>query len=245
VNDDRRDIQPPLPPPVEVELAVFPPHDCSYLPGREATTRGIWAEKIPAALYHAFMDRGFRRSGKLIYQTVCADCRECVPIRVLVDQFVPGKSQRRIWRRNRDLSVKVGVPTISGEKFEMYCRYLQQRHATEDAGDYESFRRFLYDSPVDTAEFIYRDGAGKLIAVGICDLCAQSLSSVYFYFDPVESRRSMGVFGLLWEIQFARKHGIPYYYLGYWVKGCGKMEYKADYRPFELLGAAGEWRRGE
>ncbi len=245
MEDDHEQSDRALSPPVEVELYVFPAHECSYLPGRMATTRGIFAEKIPGELYHAFMDRGFRRSGKFIYQPVCEGCRECVPIRVRVGEFVPSKSQRRASRRNADVAVTVGIPVATQEKFELYSRYVMQRHEGKDLGEYADFERFLYDSPVDSAEFLYRDAAGKLIGVGICDVCAESLSSVYFYFEPGESRRSLGVYSALWEIEFAREYGIPYCYLGYWVKGCGKMSYKAEYRPGEVLTGWGKWVRIE
>ncbi len=93
-------------------------------------------------------------------------------------------------------------------------------------------------------EICYRDAAGSLLGVGICDVCAESLSSVYFYFDPDEARRSLGTFSAMWEIEWARRNSIPHYYLGYWVKACGAMEYKANFKPFELLGTDGVWRGG-
>jgi len=106
----------------------------------------------------------------------------------------------------------------------------------------EEYERFLYESPVETIECCYRDAGGRLLAVGICDVCSRSLSSVYFYFDPDEKRRGLGTYGALYEIELARRTGIPWYYLGYWVQGCGAMEYKSRFRPYELLGTDGVWR---
>ena len=91
-------------------------------------------------------------------------------------------------------------------------------------------------------EFLYRDTGGTLIGVGICDVCEESLSSVYFYFDPGERKRGLGTFSAMWEIAWAGEAGIPFYYLGYWVRGCGAMEYKANFRPCEVLGTDGVWR---
>src|SRR5689334_1602840 len=101
---------------------------------------------MPGDLYHAFMDRGFRRSGKLIYQPVCEGCRECVQLRVPVERFTPSKSQRRVWRKNSDITAVAGVPEASKEKFELYRRYVNARHAETEIGDYLDFVRFLYDS---------------------------------------------------------------------------------------------------
>src|SRR5205823_5331253 len=93
--------------------------------------------------------------------------------------------------------------------------------------------------------FAYRDSGNRLLAIGICDVCTSSLSSVYFYFDPGESGRGLGTFGALTEIGFARERSIPYYYLGYYIDGCATMQYKADYRPHELLCGDGVWRANE
>lgn len=234
---------PALPPPAKVSLVTLGEHDCPYLPGRQSQSRALWAERMPGELYHRFMDAGFRRSGKLVYQPVCRRCRACMPIRVPVDSFRPTKSQRRCRRRNADLSVSVGQPEATDEKYELYRRYVTQRHERpSDEEGRESFEQFLYDSPVESIEFVYRDGAGRLLAVGICDLCRESLSSVYFYFDPDESRRGLGTLGALLEIDTARRLGVPFYYLGYWVDGCRSMRYKADFRPAQLLCGDGVWR---
>jgi arginine-tRNA-protein transferase len=229
-------------------LTVLPPHPCSYLPGRVAQNRGFLCSGMPALLYQELMDAGFRRSGTFFYQPICRGCRECRPIRVPVGRFEPSKSQRRTWRRNLDLLVTVGAPAPTDEKFDLYTRYLRERHRKEEADDPAGFVEFLYHSPVDSLEITYREpggrggAGGRLIGVGICDVCPASLSSVYFYFDPAESRRGLGTFSSLWEIDFARRRGIPYYYLGFWIRDCAAMAYKANYRPAELLDADGVWR---
>jgi arginine-tRNA-protein transferase len=128
------------------------------------------------------------------------------------------------------------------EKFDLYQRYQAQRHGRTDAEESASFVDFLCQSPLKTVDCIYRNGDGRLLAVGVCDVAASALSSVYFYFDPAESRRSLGTYGALWEIDFARRSGWPHYYLGYWVRGAAKMRYKTSFRPFELLHPDGKWR---
>ena len=235
---------PPLPPPVRVQLTVLPPSPCPYLPDRLATLRAFAAGRVDGGVYHRFMDAGFRRSGRMVYQPVCDGCRRCIPIRVPTDRFAPDKTQRRTARRNADLTVTVGPPTPTDEKFELYRRYVEQWHDKVDGddGDRASFESFLYDSPVQTLEFAYRDGDGRLLAVGIADVCDQSFSSVYFYFDPDHRGRSLGTFGATYEIAWAARAGIAHYYLGYWVPGCRKMQYKANFRPCEWLGPDGRWR---
>ena len=160
------------------------------------------------------------------------------------DSFRPSKSQRRIIRHNQDLLISLRQPPlVSDEKFELYDRYTRDWHGKADS-DFEGFESFLYDSPVDTLEFEYRDQTGALLAVGICDVCSRSLSSVYFYFDPRQARRGLGTYGALREIAFAAERKIPYYYLGYWVRGCAAMEYKQSFRPNQVLSSDGVWRDG-
>ena len=203
---------PTLPPPRPVPLTVLPAHACSYLPDRVTTLRAFAARRLDPEVYHAFMDAGFRRSGRMVYQPVCEGCRRCVPIRVPVGRFQPDKSQRRCERRNADLAVSIADPVATDEKFDLYRRYLTQWHdkSDEDGGDErQAFESFLYASPVDTLEFAYRDDAGQLLAVGIADVSRQSFSSVYFYFDPEHRHRGLGTFGALQEIAYSNRVGYP------------------------------------
>lgn len=233
----------PLKPPVDIRLTVLGDVPCPYLPGQVETIRAVMASGIDGATYRAFMDVGFRRSGRMLYQPVCRACNACVPLRVLTEEFAPTKSQRRVQRKNNDLTIDVGRPELTDEKFALYARYVHDWHARPEEADIEAMRTFLYDSPTDTLEFTYRDAAGKLLAVGICDLSPTSLSSVYFYFDPAEAKRSLGTYGALAELDWCRQRGLPHYYLGYWIADCQAMAYKAGYTPHEILGADGVWRR--
>jgi arginine-tRNA-protein transferase len=204
---------------------------------------------MPGGLYDQFMNAGFRRSGLMVYQPVCSGCRECVPIRVPVDRFTPDKSQRRCFRQNADLLVTAGLPDLTDEKLDLYRRYVTQWHgrdktsadAFDGESDRESLESFLYQSPVDTLEFCYRSPEGKLLGVGIVDVSPRVLSSVYFYFDPAESARGLGTFAALHEIEWARRHGIAFYYLGFWIRDCKTMKYKSRFRPAQVLGGDGHW----
>ena len=235
---------PAIPPPISLSLWESPPHPCVYLPGREAKIRAFMTHRIPPQTYRDFMDANFRRSGKLIYQPSCAGCRQCQSLRVPVTGFRPSKSQRRCVRKNLDLKIFIAAPEPTEEKFDLYRRYQSEWHGKDESG-YAEFCEFLYDSPVETIEFAYRDPAGKLLAIGICDISPAALSSVYFYFDPAASHRNLGTFGALCEIQHAAKESIAHYYLGYWVAGCSAMHYKAAFRPHEILCSDGVWREHE
>lgn len=220
-------------------------HPCAYLEGREATDEGYLALELSPAHYQRLMDLGFRRSGHVVYRPVCRDCRACQPLRVLVNEFKPSKSQRRVLRRNADVRLELGEPDLSEEKLSLYQRYLEFQHpGTRQEADEETLRNWLYSSNTATLEACYRDASGLLLGVTILDLCPWALSSVYHFFEPAQARRSLGVYSVLAEIELCRAKGLPWYYLGFWVKGCAKMEYKSDYAPFELM-VDGQWVRGE
>ena len=234
---------PALPAPVKVPLANLPVHPCPYLPDRIAEDRAIWASEIPAALYEQFMNAGFRRSGRLVYQPACRGCRECKSIRIPVARFTPTKSQRRCLKRNGDLQVIHGSPKLTAEKCDLYEKYLALRHLNTSVVGADALESFLYDSPLkETLEFEYRDTSGRLLAVAICDACPTAFSSVYCFYDPEQSKRGMGTFAAIYEIQFAAARGVPHYYLGYWVKACAAMSYKANFAPSQILGTDGVWR---
>lgn len=232
---------PHIPPPQGVRLVQLSPHPCPYLPGREALYRATAGERIDPSLYHEFMDAGFRRSGKMLYQPICRGCRQCIQLRVPAATFAPTKSQRRAVRRNVDVVVDVALPLPTREKLELYARYCSHWHRKTEPETAEGFVEFLYDSPVDTIEFTYRV-ADRVIGAGICDVSERSLSSVYFYFDPAEAWRSLGTFSAVREIEFCRERGIPHWYAGFWVRDCPAMTYKATFGPAEVLGTDGEWR---
>jgi arginine-tRNA-protein transferase len=238
----------PAPDFIRRSLRVLPEHPCSYFPDRIARSRAFYAEELTPEQYQELMDAGFRRSGRVVYQPMCGDCRDCISIRVPAATFTPSKSQRRCWRRNQDLIVNIEPATADVEAFDLYTRYLRDWHgdANANGGDRESFESFLYDSPVQTMQMRYRDpNDGRLLAVGICDLCERSLSSVYFFHDPAEHRRGLGTYGAMMEIDLARRLHIAHYYLGFWIRGCAAMEYKSAFRPYQLLHTDGQWRDAE
>lgn len=191
--------------------------------------------------YENLMNHGFRRSGELAYAAACEGCSACVSIRVPVAQFERGRTQRRVWRRNQDLELRFGRPILDDERFELYERYQRSQHDGEMLCGRDGYDRFLVRGLDCTEEMSYWL-RGKLVAVGVVDVCPTSISSVYFYFDPDHGRRGLGAFSAICEIEECRRRGLTWWYAGYFVAGCAKMEYKAQYRPHEFLHADGTWR---
>jgi leucyl-tRNA---protein transferase len=215
-------------------------HSCPYLPGEQAQEETFASNALHPELYHDFMDHGFRRSGKFFYRPCCPSCRSCRPLRVSSSGFRPGKSLRRVWKRNQDLDVRICSPRFTVEKFRIYQDYLARQHGAVQPGSMRDFQSSLYSSAVATVEFEYRLG-GRLVAVSVADISSRSLSSVYVYYDVNFSDRSLGTFSAVREILFCRERLIPHYYLGFFVAGCPSMSYKGRFKPHEILTPSLRW----
>ncbi|MEL7689156.1 arginyltransferase [Citromicrobium bathyomarinum] len=230
---------------------VTSPAPCPYLAGR--TERKVFTElKGPHAdqLNEALGRIGFRRSQTVAYRPSCVDCQACVSVRVVAGEFAPSKAQKRILKRNSDLVVTECRPWATSEQFELLREYLGNRHpeggmTKMDEVDYADM---VEHTPVSSYVLEYReptsDGSvGRLVGACLTDRQGDGLSMIYSFYDSENEERSgLGNFIILDHIRRAAEEGIPYVYLGYWVEGSARMQYKIRYRPLERLGPRG-WRR--
>jgi len=226
-----------------VRLFQTLPHACGYFGERTAQNLVIDpASPHLAQIYDAALLRGYRRAGGHVYHPHCRRCKACVPARVAVAAFRPDRSQRRCLKRNADLDVVIEPAAYSDEYFALYRRYLDARHAGGgmDNPAVDDFTRFLYTAWSPT-RFVALRLAGRLLGVAVTDFASSGLSAVYTFFEPAFDARGLGTFAILSQIELARVHGLPHVYLGYWIGGHPKMDYKARFRPLELLGPQG-WR---
>ncbi len=197
---------------------------------------------------------GFRRSQNISYRPACEGCKACVSVRVLVDEFKPGKSFRRILNKNRSLIGVEQPPSPTSEQFSLFRQYLDSRHMHGGMAEMTSldYAMMVEDTHVNTMVIEYRrrgpdtgitgKGEGPLVAVALTDVLANGLSMVYSFFDPESDFASLGTYMILDHIRRARKMGIPYVYMGYWVEGSRKMDYKRRFTPQEHLTMTG-WNR--
>lgn len=220
----------------DISLHLTKPHSCSYLLGHQAQTLFVDPSRILNQLqYTKLSSIGFRRSGCYIYQPHCENCQACISVRVVVDDFIVNRHFKRILRYNRDVQVKKVTPQFTQEYFSLYERYIAIRHADGDMypATQQQYKDFLVDVP-DYCVFYEFRLKGRLLAVAIIDILVDSLSAVYTFFEPLEQRRSLGNYVILWQIQECKKLGLPYLALGYWIKDCRKMNYKIAFRPLEF-----------
>jgi arginine-tRNA-protein transferase len=219
-------------------------HPCPYLTGPEA--RLGWIDPhtpMTPALYAALLQAGCRRSGDAVYRPYCASCHDCIPVRIPVIDFAPNRSQRRTWSRNADLHVSLHPAELRDEHYELYRRYQRARHPGEAmaAASRAEVMEFLGCSWMEPWFVEFRRDT-RLVAVAVMDGLDDALSAVYTFYDPAEARTGPGVYAILYLIRLARRFGLRWCYLGYWIPGCRKMNYKQWFRPLEArLGE--QWTR--
>jgi arginine-tRNA-protein transferase len=212
-----------------------------------ARLTGSLAQPLSEALTHS----GFRRSQTIAYRPACDSCTACVSVRVVVQNFEASRSQRRIARRNADLRSQDVPAEATREQFALLRTYLDSRHSGGGMSDMGLFDyvAMVEETPVDTHIVEYReatdDGSvGPLLACALTDVLRDGLSMVYSFFHPGEDARSLGTYMILDHVRAAAARGLPYVYLGYWVEGSDKMDYKSRFRPLEALTKEG-WERVE
>ena len=221
------------------------PEPCQYLPDRLSTLEAQLVASIASSEYEAKMEAGWRKFGRLLFRPVCSDCSECRSLRVRPAQFQPDRIQRRAVRRNADLTVRIQPPTLTPDRMALWNRYHARQSerkgwpgSTANPWQYA----FTYvKNPVPSVEVAAYQGE-ELVGIALLDVTPNSLSGIYHYHDPDLCDRSLGKFLMLRSIQAAREMGKEYFYLGYYVAGCGSMAYKAGFRPSEVRGPDGIWR---
>jgi len=220
------------------------PMPCPYLSGlveRRLVTE-LAGRDAPA--YHDALSRaGFRRSHGIAYVPICPDCSACAIVRIVAGEVKRTRSQKRVWTLNHDLDVTQVPARATREQFAVFSDYQRSRHgdgdmARMDAYDYQAL---VEDTPVQSSILEFRDGDGRLVAACVIDHLSDGPSAVYSFFDPAQSRRSLGTYMILWLIDYANAQGLSYVYLGFWVADSRKMSYKSRFRPIEAFTPDG-WR---
>ena len=235
------------------EFYVTAPQPCPYLPGRleRKLFTHLTHEKSPV-LVDNLLRGGFRRSQNIAYMPYCEGCQGCVSVRVLVSEFTPSRSMRRVLEANSDLASQRLQATPTSEQYSLFRSYIDARHADGGMADMSVFdyAMMVEDSIVDTFMTEYRlkpEESGSnaplsrqpLMAATLCDRLSDGISMVYSFYDPEAVRRGLGTYMILDHIAHAKALGLPYVYLGYWINGSSKMSYKRRFQPQERLTSGG------
>ncbi|MDX1775296.1 MAG: arginyltransferase [Desulfobulbales bacterium] len=187
-------------------------------------------DTMPDFVMQAYLEAGYRRNGNIIYNMHCPECNACVPVRLKPQEFKPNRNQKRVWNRNRDISVETAPLACSEENLALLEKFLATRYPGRDSTALEYYNNFFLNHITDSVEFRYRIGS-ELVGVAIVDLSPLWLNVVFYYFDPEQGKRSPGTYNILYLIEFCKEHNIPFIYIGYWIDGVKAMSYKALFKP--------------
>lgn len=238
----------------KLQFYATTPYSCGYLPNRAAQSLIATPQHlINSQTYSDLIQLGFRPSGKFVYRPHCEKCNACIPVRLPVDQFQPNRSQRRAFKKHHMLEVSIHPLTFQDEHYQLYAAYQAARHSSNDEETSDQYRDFLVQSNVKSQAIEFRlDGVLKIVSM--VDIVENGISAVYTFYDasaydatvhdstmPANNTNSYGTYSILWLIEWCKALQLPYLYLGYWIEGSQKMDYKQNYQPQEAL-INNEWK---
>lgn len=212
---------------------------CPYLQDKRSRIEYKYIQTCSKKLNHDLVIRGWRRFGRYFSRPICKDCNECLSLRILAHSYEFSKSERRVMSKNQNTKVFLRKPNLSNEHLFLYDKYHRFMEEKKEWKRYDLNFKQYYNLYVDGAyDFGYELAFyvdEKLVCVDLIDILENGISSIYCFYDPEFSKLSLGKFSLLSEIKLAQNENLKYIYLGYFVKKCQSLSYKADYTPNEIL----------
>jgi leucyl-tRNA---protein transferase len=227
----------------KLQFYVTTAYKCGYLPNKLAQSLIASPQNIVnAQVYNDLIHQGFRRSGKFAYRPHCENCKACTPIRIVLEQFTPTRSQKRAFKQHADLTANIIPVSFDEAHFALYSQYQRLRHSSieEADNDAEQYQQFLCLSNVDTFMIEFKDAQGLVKIVSVVDIVHDGISAVYTFYDATQTQASYGTFSIMWLCQWTKSLNLPYLYLGYWIQDSPKMAYKQKFNPQQKL-VDGEW----
>lgn len=242
----------------KLQFYVTTGYSCGYLPNKLAQSLIASPQHlIDANVYSGLIQQGFRRSGKFAYRPHCENCRECVPVRVTLQNFLHSRSQKRAYKQHQNLTITILNIAFYQEHYALYASYQNARHSDKthsdknpnindtnqdqkaEKEDVKQYKNFLCQTNVDSILVEFRENK-QLKMVSVIDIVRDGISAVYTFYDTNDSKTSYGTYNVLWQAEWAKQLNLPYLYLGYWIRDSQKMAYKQNFKPLEKL-IDGEW----
>ena len=220
------------------QFFITAPHECPYLENRKERKLFTTLDSLNSiSLNNTLSKQGFRRSQNVLYRPACTDCNACLSARIVINNFKVSKSQKRLQKKNVTINRITVRPFAKKDHYALFQQYVQARHKTGGMSDmsFYEFSSMVEDSKVSTKLIEYRDANSILLGVCLTDVLDDGVSMVYSFFDPRLKTNSLGTYMILDHINYANELNLKYVYLGYWVQGSNKMQYKASFSGLEVF----------
>ena len=227
--------------PQNPQFYVTAPQDCPYLDNQVE-------RKLFTALYgsnsrrlnNSLSKQGFRRSQNVLYRPSCANCSACMSARISSREFKPSKSQKRILLKNSDIVRVVNPALATDAQYNLFKHYINERHPNGGMSDMDAndFTAMIEETNVESKLIEYyakKSGELELISFSLVDILDDGISMVYSVFNPDFKERSLGTYMILDHNNLTLEMDLQYVYLGYWVQGSSKMDYKKRFSPLEVF----------
>ena len=238
----------------KLQFYVTTPYACGYLPNQLAQSLIATPHHlVDAIIYSGLIQQGFRRSGKFAYRPHCENCNACIAVRVVLQDFVPNRSQKRAFKLHAGLSARVMPLGYVESHFALYTAYQAARHPDDNLkkqaeahrtahiqNEADEYRHFLCQSNVESLMIEFSDANNQVKIVSVIDIVNDGVSAVYTFYDTSEPKASFGTYSIMWLTEWTKMLGLPYFYLGYWIEKSQKMAYKQAFKPQQKL-IDGEW----
>lgn len=232
----------------KLQFYVTTAYPCGYIAQNQAQSLIASPHRlVNAEVYSALIDQGFRRSGKFVYRPHCEHCNKCIPVRIVLNQFTPTRSQKRAYKQHADLVTTILPLSFHQSHFDLYAQYQTLRHSAEQvpkqdvqSDETEQYKQFLCQSNVESLMIEFKNAQDEIKMVCVVDVVKDGISAVYTFYDAKSQKSSYGTHAIIWLVDWVKSLGLPYLYLGYWIQESQKMAYKEKFNPQEKL-INGEW----
>ncbi|HAF00904.1 MAG TPA: arginyltransferase [Methylophilaceae bacterium] len=231
----------------KLQFYVTTPYQCGYLPNKLAQSLIASPQYlVDSQVYSELIQQGFRRSGKFAYRPHCENCKACIPVRILINQFTPTRSQKRAFKQHSYLTARTVPVGFQNNHFTLYAEYQSLRHHDSidheraEKEDPEQYRQFLCQSNVESLMVEFKDAENQVKIVSVIDIVRDGISAVYTFYDARDYKTSYGTYAIMWLCEWAKTLKLPYLYLGYWIQDSQKMAYKQQFNVQEKF-VDGEW----
>jgi arginine-tRNA-protein transferase len=215
------------------------PDCCPYLDGKQMRTEYKYINDCSFNYNSDLVKRGWRRFGKYFFRPVCDGCSECHSIAVDIENFTLTRSMKKAQKRNAETTALIQEPILTLTHLKLYDKFHRYKQKKNNWTYHQITPKLYHENYIEgkqsyTKEVLFIVDQ-KIVGIDYVDIVDDGLSSIYFFHDPDYAHLSLGTYSLLYQIELAKRLNLRWIYLGYYVKACPSLSYKARYQPYTTL----------